>query len=333
VADAVGHLELDGDERVIAPRAVEARTFRQHAVDQGLAHDLWQELVQHNPLVVPGQQAPRLGERPLRVDLGLRLAHGVDERVVGQQHRGLQPGDNDVLVVPGIGDDRAPGRIPRQVLVDAAAFDAQLGPVERFVERRRARRPIAVDGVEIEERASRIGRAPRICGMSEPRRGVERHVVIEELSEEGHACRLRFVVPVVEAQRRIDDECDGARGQVVLRVEHLPARAHPNERRCHGRIRCRERRQVEHAPEAARLAVFVASHVVGRCVRSMRGLCGRRAERLRVDIPDGKERHSQGQRGVSRERAKHAILQCPRYWGPLTQSQFRREIGQGAGVG
>ena len=92
--------------------------------------------MQDDPLIVPGDQPTRLRERGLGAHPGIRQAHFVHGPVVREQHRGLQAGDHDVLVVPRVGDDGAAIRLAGQVLEDAAALDTELGAVRLLVELR-----------------------------------------------------------------------------------------------------------------------------------------------------------------------------------------------------
>jgi hypothetical protein len=62
-------------------------------------------------------------------------AHVVDCAVVEEQERAVQSGDDQVLVVARVGDDRAAVRATRQVLEAPAALDLQLDVVDRVVQR------------------------------------------------------------------------------------------------------------------------------------------------------------------------------------------------------
>jgi hypothetical protein len=53
---------------------------------------------------------------------------------VREQERGVQPGDDEVLVVARVGDDGGPVAGARQVLEEPTGLDTELGPVGRLVE-------------------------------------------------------------------------------------------------------------------------------------------------------------------------------------------------------
>jgi hypothetical protein len=141
-------LELDRDERV-AVREVEPAACGQDRVDPALANEEWQELVEDQPVVVPRQQPPGAGEYLVGVGVPL-AAHLVDGVVVEEQERRVQAGDDQVLVVSRITDDRGVVRRPRQILEQAAALDPELDRVGRVVEMWADSRPPAVDRVEVE---------------------------------------------------------------------------------------------------------------------------------------------------------------------------------------
>ena len=86
---------------------IEAPAAAEHVVDHRLPDELRQELVQHEPLVMPRRQPARLREHTRRLLELLLVAHVVDRAVVEEQERALQPGDDQVLVVARVGDDRA----------------------------------------------------------------------------------------------------------------------------------------------------------------------------------------------------------------------------------
>ena len=137
-----------------ASRPVEAPASRQDLVDQRGADDVRQELVDDDPLVVPRDEPARFGEhdcaaarsrgsrRTLRIGrrrrvFGLfvvvdataagrrRSARSMSTTLVVEAQEGrLQPADDDVLVVPRVGDDRGAARGARQIF--EAAFGGLL---------------------------------------------------------------------------------------------------------------------------------------------------------------------------------------------------------------
>ena len=211
--------------RGVKMRAVAA----ENAVDEAGAENLRQEFVEDDPLVVPRDDPASLVERAVSataieiVVVTLAAGHAlvvdrraevpifpqhVDDVVVEQQHRDLDPRDHHVLVVPRVRDDgRAVGH-PRQVLEEAPAFDDELAPVTRLIQLRADRRAAAIHGVEIEHRRARVGRAFGHRRHAKPRRRVERHVMVEKLAEEGRAGGVRRVVGVSGTQQRFRDETD-----------------------------------------------------------------------------------------------------------------------------
>ena len=123
-------------------------------VDQRLPDDLRQELVHDDPLPVVDDRAPGVEPDVARQVVGPPEVHGP---VVGQQERDLQAGDDEVLVVARVGDDRASGR--------CCAAGPRTGRRSRpgtwrgrdgAVELRAHRRAAAVHRVEVEPRVARV---------------------------------------------------------------------------------------------------------------------------------------------------------------------------------
>ena len=112
-----------------------------------------QELVDDQPVVVPGGQAARRLEHFGRVADAL-AAHVVDRAVVEGREGAMHPGDDQVLVVARVADDRRAVRAAGQVLEQAAAFELELDVVGWVVElllghRSRPRRPNPDPGVGV----------------------------------------------------------------------------------------------------------------------------------------------------------------------------------------
>ena len=79
VAESIGHLEFDRNARFAGSRPVEAAASGQDVVDQRRADDVRQELVDDDPLVVPGHEPARFGEHVAQpralAEVVERLAH------------------------------------------------------------------------------------------------------------------------------------------------------------------------------------------------------------------------------------------------------------------
>jgi hypothetical protein len=121
VAEAVrGRLELHRNEALAHARLVDAAPLLEHVVDQPLADDQRQELVQDDPVVVPCRHPPRLLERRIRIPVRSRP---VDRPVVEANECALQPRNHQVLVVTRIGHDRRAARVARQILEHPARLD------------------------------------------------------------------------------------------------------------------------------------------------------------------------------------------------------------------
>jgi hypothetical protein len=190
--------ELDRDIRVVAP-VEELQPVLQHVLRRRLAHGSGQEFMQHHPLVVPAHHPLRLGECLVHRVRGAQVRRHVEiHLVVEPQQRLLQPGHHHVLVVARIGDQRhhlaVAGQVPPRAAVDGDSSRAGdlLGQEGRppavhslVIQVRRHRRAAAVHAVQVErgnpEVADRLG----VLGPGQARGGIEGHVVVQELAEEG----------------------------------------------------------------------------------------------------------------------------------------------------
>ena len=92
--------------RLTERRRIQAASAPEHIVDHRLPDDLWQELVQRQPLVVPRRELARLREHVRRVDELSLFADVVDCAVVEEQERAVKACDHHVLVVAWIAEDR-----------------------------------------------------------------------------------------------------------------------------------------------------------------------------------------------------------------------------------
>ena len=154
--------------------------------------DRRQEVVEHNPLVVEANLALNLSERQLRPVVG--------ELVVEPQHQPLKLGNDHVLVVARIADDRAGlgcrvgslGRAARHVV--RGHRGAQRAASELVAEQelpavgvqvRLVVGAAAVDAVEIEPRCAEVDQRIGIVLALEAAGGVERQIVVDELPEVG----------------------------------------------------------------------------------------------------------------------------------------------------
>ena len=227
VAEAVrGHSELDRDEG--APSWVRrlvvlegdlrgpGRHFLVHRVGHGLPHDGGQELVGHDPLVVPPGQAPSRLEhgRPRRS----ACAQSVHQPVVELLHGHVELEDDLRLVVAGVGDDgsalgaavgvvgRNAGHVIDDVwlhvpslcfvhavrplelacdLVVGTLNDQELVPVVGVVELRVRVGAQPIDGVEVVAGRAEVGGRVGVGLLIIELRGVEGDVVVDELANEG----------------------------------------------------------------------------------------------------------------------------------------------------
>ena len=163
-------LELDRHERFITTRVEPTPAdgvAEERLVGKLLADNMREELVEDDPLVVPGRQAPSLGKRVGWI-ADTSGTNGIDSVVVEQQEGALQAGDDHVLVVARIGDDCLQCRGPREILEQASGFEAELDPVGGVVESLIGDRPVAVHRVEVECRAAEVARVRRHRRRSEP---------------------------------------------------------------------------------------------------------------------------------------------------------------------
>ena len=133
----------------------------------------------------------------------------------------------------------------------------ELGAVGGVEELGRAGGAVAVDRIQIEVRVAGVRRESRNRRAPEPRRGVEGHVVVEELAHEGDASGVRVVVGVVDVQQGIDDELQGPGRELVGGIHQSASSTERSERRRDRGSRQGEGRQEEHAAEAVSAVVAV----------------------------------------------------------------------------
>ena len=176
------------------------------------------------------------GGKPSQVVLG----ELVQDAVVEQDVRAVQTGDDHVLVVAGVAEQRPVGAItvrhPWHVLVHAAGAELQLRPHRPIrvldVQLGPHAGPTAEHRVQIECWGARVGRQRRVLRDPELRGLIERDVVIDALPHErrprGHRRVIR-IGPVrirrgrVAVHARVDDQRLRAGRQLIAGV-HDPAR-------------------------------------------------------------------------------------------------------------
>ncbi len=238
-----------------------------------------------DPLVVPGGEPAGDAIDVRRAQAAVVLLDPIHCLVVKEDERRLQARDHQVLVVSRVGDDGGPVRVPRQILEETSVLDTELRgkaspPSGSVVEHGIGNGPAAVNGIEIDRRRAGVRRVQRLGGLTEPRRQIEREVVVDELAHERGARGVAGrAVGVVGAEQGVDDEVDGTPFESVLRVQDPPRLADVEERRFELGARLRERGEAgEHSPEAVFSKNEPPPGVVGRL-----GLLRRLKERKRAE--------------------------------------------------
>ncbi len=213
--------ELDRHGRYVGRQRVrldQLAPVGEHVVEDVLLDDPRQEVVPDQPLVV---QRHRLACPPELLPGRHRRGQPVDDPVVEPDHGEVGLGDDQVLVVARVGDQRRPllhdatGADPRQVVADLLAVGAgpdgvaglQVQPVV-LVELRGSRvgRPGAVQGVQVEARRAGLEQLRRRDGVTELDLGdVHGQVVVDELAEVGVAGRHVALRLVPERGHRVGE--------------------------------------------------------------------------------------------------------------------------------
>ena len=134
-----------------------------------------------HPLEVPPGEPLRLGQRAGQA--------GVQAAVVELEEEQVQLGDDEVLVVAGVTDQRGAVVAPGQV-VDAlgVAHDPQVLAV-RLVQLRVGGGAASVDRGQVEDGTVEVGQPFGVHLLRRHRGAVQRHVVVDELAEERVAGR------------------------------------------------------------------------------------------------------------------------------------------------
>src|SRR5215211_8099821 len=208
--------ELDGDKWLVAP-LVEFAPIGQDVIHHWFANGLFQKLVHDDPLVMPAYQALRLGEHLAGMREPEVALHMIHHHVVEPEHRHVQLRDDQVLVITRIAEKRGTLVVPRQVEArDSTRGDRSstrdfyhekldaLACRTLIVEMRRSSGAGSIHAVELEQRVPEVLDGFRIYLPFQTRSRVERHVVIEKLTEERHPRRERGVVRIVDVQRRVE---------------------------------------------------------------------------------------------------------------------------------
>ena len=87
--NAVGDLELNRHEGIVAVERVEAAPVGEHIAYCSRVHELRQKLVEDHPLVVPGRQTTGRREHVVVVHVGIGPAHQIDGVCCGSEERRL----------------------------------------------------------------------------------------------------------------------------------------------------------------------------------------------------------------------------------------------------
>ena len=205
------------------------RVTRDVPINGGVG-DALQEIVDHDPLIMPARQ-PRGAPEGIAFIRHPRHQRGrVHHLVVEADERLMELRDDDVLVVTRIADLGDTGLIA-QVIVDRLdhagrrRLDAGIAQLQlerrRVVQRYAASGAVAVDIVEIERRRAKVLDRVGILLLFADAGLVEREVVIDELTEIGIACGDQKVLIVVAGVEKLPvvhlDHRLGERPQIVGR--------------------------------------------------------------------------------------------------------------------
>ncbi len=195
-----GDGELDGHGRHLGGPGVgldELAAVREDVVDDSRVDDPRQVVVADHPLVV---QRHRLAGLPEPLDRRQARGQRVDHRVVEPEHRDVGLGDDEVLVVARVGDQRRALAVDtRQVMTLLAGVRADLAGLAQLEVQPvvlvelgglRVSRPGAVQRVEVQPRRPALHELRRGHVLAELDVGlVQRQVVVDELAEVGVAGR------------------------------------------------------------------------------------------------------------------------------------------------
>ncbi len=185
----------------VVARVVVSRALGQELLGEFGADHAREEVVQHDPLVVPAHHAPRALEQVGRGNaVGAEaLDHGVVEAAEGE----VELSHDHMGVVPQVADDGGALRVPLHVVGQAGVVPAEeeLGRVFDIEEVGRTGRSGTVEKLEIDLLAACV---PERCHVRvvDQGRAIGRDVVSDELAEEGPARRAARVVGSPLGERR-----------------------------------------------------------------------------------------------------------------------------------
>ena len=139
-----------------------------------------QEVVQHDVLVVESHELLNIGEWQARI---IR-----QDTIMKSQEKPLKLGNNAVLVVAWISDERAPriGSVARQVLRVGVAALERIAEQERVVSGVQVRlivRPTSINVIQIERGSAKVYQRIGVILFLQAARWVERNVMIDELTQ------------------------------------------------------------------------------------------------------------------------------------------------------
>ena len=181
----VGKLERDRDS---SGGSEEARSIVEQSLRALRADRRGQEVVEHCPLVVPGQRPTSLGDQ-----IGFRdavLTESINEAVMSLEHGDVHLRDQKVHVLARVADQRDALLVPRQVLRAPLVVESEqhLGRVFPAKEERVANRAVAIHGLEVQACAAGVPNQRRVVVMGH-RGSVGCDVMGDELPEHRPACR------------------------------------------------------------------------------------------------------------------------------------------------
>src|SRR6266568_577030 len=190
-----------------------------------------EEVVDDGPLVMPADDPACLVEPPFRGQLG--DGRRLDDLVVILEEAEGELGDDQVLVVPGVPEERAALRVPREVVLARLILPDEHSDAVVLVQERLVVRAPPVQGVEVEAGRAEVDERIGIVVPLQLRRRIEGQVVVDELPEVREArgdVRVVARADVLPFLRLRLDHGPGERVErVVRREEGGQVREHPPE--------------------------------------------------------------------------------------------------------
>ena len=187
--------ELQRDVRLPRLRHEPPAALGEHLLDRARPDEPGQEVVDHDPLVVPGKGDPRVVE-----DVGLGhpvLTQQVDDAVVRAQQGDVQGQREQMHVVAGVADQGDALLVARHV--DTVRAEQELRRVGEVEQVRRADRAVGVEHLQVEHRGAGVAQRLRADAAADGR-SVGGDVVGDELAEERPASGLGGVIVAARAQ-------------------------------------------------------------------------------------------------------------------------------------